>query len=126
MKLRRTEDRYVVALEAAGLSTRDARRLSMAGTAVNVRPGVPLCREGDAGLEAFVLVSGEAVVRLPGEDRTVAPGEVFGELAALHPDRRRNATVETTEDSIVLAFDLRTFRSLAREMADVLAPNRAA
>ncbi len=126
MKLRRTEDRYVMALTAAGLSTRDARRLAMAGTALNVRPGVPLCREGDRGREAFVLVAGEAVVRLPGHDRTVAPGEVIGELATLDPDRRRNATVETTEDSIVLAFDVRTFRSLARDMGDVLTPNRAA
>jgi CRP-like cAMP-binding protein len=93
---------------------------------VNVRSGVPLCREGAVGLEAFVLVSGEAIVRLPGEDRTVVPGEVIGEIAALHPARRRTATVETTEDSVVLAFDLRTFRSLARDMGDVLAPSRAA
>ena len=124
--LRKTQDPVVVALEAAGLSAAQARRLATSGTPVAFRPGVELCREGDVGLEAFVLVSGEAVVRLPGKDRTVGVGEVFGEIAALDPKLRRNATVETTKKSVVLAYDVRTFRALADEMADVLVPDRAA
>ncbi|MEY2426373.1 MAG: family transcriptional regulator, cyclic receptor protein [Actinomycetota bacterium] len=128
MKLRRTSpDPVVAALEAAGLSRGDAQRLSTSGTSLTMAAGTPLCFEGDVGLEAFVLVSGEAVVRLPeSTDRTVAVGEVIGEIAVLDPTRRRTATVETTEDSVVLVFDVRTFRFLAQDMSDVLAPERAA
>jgi CRP-like cAMP-binding protein len=127
MKFRRkTQDPVVVALEAAGLSAEDARRLAISGTPVAMGSGVELCRKGEIGLEAFVLVSGEAVVRLPGKDRTVGVGEVFGEIAALDPKLRRNATVETTKDSVVLTYDVRTFRALADAMGDVLVPDRAA
>jgi CRP/FNR family transcriptional regulator, cyclic AMP receptor protein len=127
MKLRRkSPDPVTHALEAAGLTTGEAKRLATAGTPLAIRGGVRLCSEGDYGLEAFVLVSGEAIVRLPGQDRTVAVGEVIGEIAALDPTRRRTATVETTTDSIVLAFDVRTFRALASEMTDLLVPERAA
>lgn len=123
---RKLQDPVIVALEAAGLTADEARRLSTAGTPLTMRPGVQLCREGEFGLEAFVLVSGEAKVRLPGKDRTVAAGEVFGEIAALDPTRRRTATVETTAESVVLTYDVRTFRALAAEMGDLLAPERAA
>ncbi len=127
MKLRRSPDPIVTALEAAGLSRVDAHRLSVKGTPLAMVAGTSLCLEGEVGLEAFVLVSGEAVVRLPeSTDRTVAAGEVIGEIAALDPTRRRTATVETTEDSVVLVFDVRTFRFLASEMRDLLVPERAA
>lgn len=126
MSFRRRTDSVATALEAAGLSAKDARRLSLAGTAISVGPGVSLCTEGNFGAEAFVLLSGEAVVRFRGEDITRGAGAVIGEIAALDPMQRRNATVETTTNSVVLAFDARTFRSLAAEMAGVLVPNRAA
>lgn len=129
MNLRRNvKDPIAQALEGAGMSTATAKRLAWTGTPIYVKPGVSLCREGDFGREAFVLVSGEAVVRRDpsGPVRTVAAGEVFGELAALTPGVRRNATVETTEESLVLAYDVRTFRALAGEIRDVLVPERAA
>jgi CRP-like cAMP-binding protein len=127
MKLRRSaSDPVVIALEGAGLEPEVARRLAVAGTPMRVEAGVELCREGDFGREAFVLVSGEAVVRYRGTERALLVGEVFGELAVLNPTRVRNATVETTEPSTVLVFDVRTFRHLAEEISDVLAPERAA
>ena len=128
MKLRRkNQDPVIEALRAAGLSTEEAHRLATTGTPLMVRPGVSLCREGEFGLEAFVLVSGEAVVRVGEEHaRTVAAGEVIGEIAALDPQRRRTATVETTTESVVLAYDVRTFRALASEMSELLVPERAA
>ena len=127
MRLRRsTTDPIVETLETAGLDADVARRLASNGTPMRVRAGTELCREGDFGREAFVMVSGEAVVRYDGGDRTLAAGEVFGELAVLEPTRRRNATVETTEPSLVLVFDVRTFRHLAGQIGDVLAPQRAA
>ena len=38
---------------------------------------------------------------------------MIGELATLDPFARRNATVRTTKPSLVLVYDVRTFRSLA-------------
>src|SRR5687768_1909343 len=89
MKFRRNDDPVVIALEDAGISADVARRLATAGTPLHIKPGVPLCREGDFGREAFVLVRGGAVVHYDGKQRTVAAGEVFGELAALDPKLRR-------------------------------------
>jgi CRP-like cAMP-binding protein len=128
MKLRRKfADPIAAALQDAGLSSDEATRLATAGTPLTVGRGVRLIREGEYGLEAFVLVSGEAVVRVGDEHaRTVAAGEVMGEIAALDPKIRRTATVETTEESVVLAYDVRTFRALAAEMTDLLVPERAA
>lgn len=124
---RKLSDPVASALVAAGLSTDAALLLSASGTAVTVRPGTQLCREGEFGREAFVLVSGEAVVRLPETaDRTVQAGEVVGEIAALDSRRRRTATVEVTQESVVLAYDVRTFRQLAEGLSDLLVPNRAA
>ena len=127
MKLRRpTVDPVAVALEAAGLDSDTASRLASQGTAMRVPAGVELCREGEFGRQAFLLVSGHAVVRYAGTERALEQGEVFGELAVLNPTRRRNATVETTEPSTVLVFDVRTFRHLAGELSELLAPQRAA
>lgn len=123
---RKDSDAIADALRGAGLEPTVARRLARAGTAVRVEPGTALCREGEFGREAFVLVSGEAVVRLPENDRTVGVGEVFGEIAALDATRQRTATVETTEPSIVLVYDVPTFRFLATQHRDVLVPKRAA
>lgn len=123
---RKYEDPVAAALVAAGLSTDAAHLLSRSGTAVTLQPGTQLCAEGEFGHEAFVLVSGEAVVHLPENNRTVAAGEVIGEIAALDPQRTRTATVETTKQSVVLAYDVRTFRTLAEKFADVLVPERAA
>lgn len=124
---RKNFDPIAAQLVAAGLSTDAAHLLSRAGTAVTVQPGVPLCTEGQFGREAFVLVSGEAVVtRDEAAVRTVAAGEVIGEIAALDARRTRTATVETTKQSVVLAYDVSTFRVLAEKFADVLVPERAA
>lgn len=124
---RKSFDPIAERLVAAGLSTDAAHLLSRNGTAVTVQAGVPLCTEGQYGREAFVLVSGGAVVTSQDEQlRTVGAGEVIGEIAALDSRRTRTATVETTQTSVVLAYDVSTFRVLAERFSDVLAPNRAA
>jgi CRP-like cAMP-binding protein len=126
MKLRRiTTDPVIIALEAAGLDADVAARLAANGTPMQVAAGFDLCEEGEFGREAFVLVSGAAVVRYRGTERELQIGEVFGELAVLNPTQRRNATITTTKPSVVLVFDVRTFRVLAGEISE-LAPERAA
>jgi CRP-like cAMP-binding protein len=126
MKLRRASiDPVTLALESAGLDADVAARLAANGTPMPVPAGLNLCQEGEFGREAFVLLSGAAVVRYGDTERELQIGEVFGELAVLDPTRRRNATITTTKPSVVLVFDVRTFRFLAGEIAE-LAPERAA
>ncbi len=71
--------------------------------------GDVICREGEQGGEFFVLTKGK--VSVSGDDllgrkfelATLAPGEFFGEMAALS-GQRRQATVTATEDVEVICF----------------------
>jgi CRP-like cAMP-binding protein len=100
----------------------------MAGTLVSLPAGTVLCREGERGMQAFLLLEGTADVRLTDHVVTVGPGEVIGELATLDWTRTRNATVVAATEVLVLVFDAGTYRSLARDEAlrHRLAPERAA
>ena len=65
-------------------------------------PGTAIVREGEPGDRAFIIVSGECVVRhaVAGHTEEVGrlhPGDVFGEAAVL-ARRRRTATVEAVTE----------------------------
>lgn len=115
-------------LETLGFSRDAASRLSHHGTVVDLGPGVVLCRAGERGTQAFVLLAGEALVQTDQAEITVGPGAAIGELATLDPHRVRNATVTTTSPVRVLVFDVTTYRSLAAqdELRPRLAPERVA
>lgn len=127
MFTRRTNP-VVARLGALGLPRPAADQLSMAGTLVSLPAGTILCREGERGMQAFLLLEGTADVQLTDHVVTVGPGEVIGELATLDWTRTRNATVVAASDVLVLVFDAGTYRSLARDEAlrHRLAPERAA
>ena len=127
MAIRRT-DPVARQLETLGMSRPSAELLSQRGTFLQLPAGTTLCTEGERGLEAFLLIDGEAHVHGRSADVTVGPGSVIGELATLDPRRTRNATVVAGTDIDVLVFDVRTFRSLAdqAELHARLAPERAA
>ena len=112
-------------LRTLGFADSVARRLAMAGTPIDLDEGVALTTKGERGDEAFLLLEGEAVVDLGGSEVVVGPGAVIGEIAALDPHARRNATVRTSERSLVLVYDVQTFRALAAsDLHDVLVPER--
>src|SRR3954469_6089917 len=95
----------------------------------------PVVREGEPGDSLFLLASGEAKVTLQGRLLNVlGSGEWFGEQPFIHGHPvRRQATVDTTLDSIVVEFQCdklealsercqrRFFRALLRTLADRLA-----
>lgn len=122
----RQTDPITEALIVGGVRRRDAKRLALAGTPMTVPAGSVLCAEGEFGQQAFMLVEGDVVVRLPDGERAVEIGEVFGEIAALNPRVRRNATVVANSPATVLVYDPRTFRALAVDMRELLSPRRAA
>ena len=114
-------------LRTLGFSDSDARRLARAGTPIDLDAGTALCTKGERGEEAFLLLEGSAVVDLGDTTVTVGPGAVIGEIAALDPFARRNADVRTAEASLVLVYDVQTFRGLAStDLHGVLVPERTA
>jgi CRP-like cAMP-binding protein len=123
-----TDPAIDVIVDVHGVARRDATKLANAATTIAIEPGRVLCRQGERGLEAFLLVSGEAVVHTVDGPVTLRPGAVFGELAALDARRVRNATVVVTQAADVAVFDVRTFRALAETdpFTTVLVPSRAA
>ncbi len=86
-----------------------------------------LCHAGAVEDVFYVIARGGAKVLLPldGERKEVAtkgPGEFFGEMA-LVLDQPRSADVVTTEDSIVLELDRRSFKRAMRisdQLADLM------
>jgi CRP-like cAMP-binding protein len=115
-------------LESVGIPRSAATPLARAGTLIQLPSDATLCRVGERGREAFIILEGEASVLLPDRIVTLGAGDVVGELATLDPARTRNATVIATTDLLVLVFDAGTFNSLAREpaLAGILRPERSA
>ena len=125
--LRSHRDPLTTSLRSLGFSESAARRLAQAGTPIDIESGVALTTKGGRGDEAFLIVEGEAVVDLGAEQIHLGPGQVVGEIAALDPLLRRNATVRTATPALVLVYDVQTFRSLAAtDLHSVLVPERHA
>jgi CRP-like cAMP-binding protein len=83
----------------------ELRKLARRTTDIPVTEGHVLCREGDRGLEFFVIVNGTAKVSRKGRKvGELGPGDFFGELSLL-VDADRNATVTavTPMEAIVLS-----------------------
>lgn len=125
---RRHHDAIAEGLRQLGLPQSAADSLSRRGTEVTVPDGAALCREGERGLQAFLILEGVAKVLTLSTVVTVGPGDVVGELATLDRHRTRNATVVAHGDVKALVYDVRTFRDLAEDpvLRPRLVPERPA
>src|SRR5207302_6028961 len=79
--------------------------------------GADIVCEGDVADRLFVTVRGEADVigASPGGPvhlTTLVPGDLFGELALLEEDHRRDATVRARTPMVVLALSQAAFYEL--------------
>jgi CRP/FNR family transcriptional regulator, cyclic AMP receptor protein len=97
-------------------STKDLKLIGRAATEVDVPADKELVREGVAGHEFFLIISGSAAVSRNGRKvATLGPGQYFGELALL--DRGpRNATVTATDPMRVVILGQREFTGLLDEV----------
>jgi serine phosphatase RsbU (regulator of sigma subunit) len=76
--------------------------------------GAVVVREGEAGSQAYILLSGLCEVTVHGEVvNQVMPGELFGEIACL-ASGPRTATVRALRDSEVLELSVESLRSELR------------
>lgn len=69
--------------------------------------GEVVFRKGESGESMFILHSGSVEVELGFRDRFVLDedGDYFGELAFVHPDHRRSATVRALSDARLSVLD---------------------
>ena len=83
---------------------------------LHAEPGRVLVREGAAGAEFFVIISGTAVVSRHGQAvATLGPGDYFGDLALL--DRApRNATVTARTAMELAVLGQREFAAMIDEV----------
>jgi NTE family protein len=84
---------------------------------VEFAAGATICREGDPGRSAFVLVAGLADVLFPGGGEVevrLGPGDVIGEMS-LVTGEARSATVLTAVASTALELEEEAFGGLLRD-----------
>ena len=107
----------------ANVAPRRLKLLALASSRVLFNPGEDLCVEGDEGNEAFILISGEAEVKIttPSGVATVARlkrNDIVGEMAILR-DMPRTATVTAASDVTTLRIGKQDFLNLMREFPEV-------
>jgi putative peptide zinc metalloprotease protein len=88
--------------------------------------GAVVLREGEEGDRLFILARGRAEVSTAGPSgptpmATLAPGELFGEIALLDAARRRQATVVALAPLTVLSLAASEFESLLTTHPDIRA-----
>lgn len=72
--------------------------------------GLVIVKEGERGDLFYVVMSGDVVVTHGTDEiRRLGAGDWFGELALLHADARRTASVTTLSPVSLLTVDRRTF-----------------
>ena len=118
----------------AGLTDDQRARLAAASRPVLFAAGETIVKEGDTGASMFVLVAGEASVRLAeteGEVARLREGAVFGEMSLLTGDAR-SATVVAEQDSQLLEIGADAFRrvvltdtAIVERVASAVAKRRA-
>ncbi|MBM3659499.1 MAG: cyclic nucleotide-binding domain-containing protein [Actinobacteria bacterium] len=99
----------------AALDRKHLQQLASLVTEVDVAAGRELIHEGEVGHEFFIVVDGEAEVRIG--DRVVArrgPGEYFGEIALLS-NRPRTATVTALTAMRLQVISRREFQTMLYE-----------
>ena len=108
------------------VSDEDLSQIAPFADEVRVEAGKELVREGDFSYEFFAIEEGEAEVTRGGEHvADLGPGDFFGEIALLEP-QRRTATVTATTPVTAIAMHARDFHAMAETMPVVYERVRAA
>jgi CRP-like cAMP-binding protein len=103
----------------SGCSKSELRELAKSADELDIREGTVLTREGKAGREFFVVISGTARVTKNGKKiADVGAGDWLGEIALL-TDSPRTATVTATSPIDLLVITDRRFRSVVETMPSI-------
>jgi CRP-like cAMP-binding protein len=109
-------------------SQRELRDVAMLGTTIDVPAGKELTRQGERGAEFFLVLEGQATLKINNRKVvTYAPGDFFGEMALLDQGPRSGTIVADTPMR-VLAVSAQEFGgllsqapSIGRKMLQVMA-----
>ena len=101
------------------------RQIASISTEIDVGTGQVLARQGEPGLEFFIIVEGTATASRNGVVlATLAPTDFFGELALLDGGGR-SATVVAATDMRLLVLTRAEFNQLCRSTVLPALPSRA-
>ncbi len=96
----------------AGADAKELAEISKATTELDIEQGTALTTQGEVGREAFIVIEGEAVVTVDGDEvARLGPGATIGEIALLDKGLR-SATVTAATPMKVLVLDPREFKGL--------------
>jgi CRP-like cAMP-binding protein len=106
-----------------GIDATKLRLLAFISDRTHFAPGEELCRQGEEGDSAFIILEGEADIRVstPDGEKTVArlgQHSIVGEIAILC-DVPRTATVVAATDMDVLTVSKDDFLRLLKEFPDM-------
>jgi CRP-like cAMP-binding protein len=95
-----------------GLSRDKLEKIASQAVRISAHPGLQLARQGEAGFDFFIVLDGTADVQKDGKTvASLAPGDVFGEMALLG-GQRRNADVVATSPMTLMTMMVWDFRSM--------------
>jgi CRP/FNR family cyclic AMP-dependent transcriptional regulator len=96
----------------AELEPRELKRLSTSFKERTFDPGENIAIEGEGGAGFFVIESGEAVVRVHGDERArLGPGDYFGDVAIIDQGDR-TASIEAQSELKCYGMTFWDFRPL--------------
>ncbi|MCW2307850.1 cyclic nucleotide-binding domain-containing protein [Rhodobium gokarnense] len=105
------------------IDTAKLRLLAFISDRVTVRAGEDLCRQGESGDSAFIVLDGEADVLVETDQglrkvAAVATNDIVGEIAILC-DVPRTATIRATTEMAILSINKDNFLKLLKEFPDI-------
>jgi CRP-like cAMP-binding protein len=104
------------------LSKEELKDVARHADEVDVDEGKHLIDQGRSAYEFFAIEEGTAVVtREGGHVADLGPGDFFGEIGLMEPDRERTASVVATSPMQVIVMTGPDFRRVSREMPHVAA-----
>jgi CRP-like cAMP-binding protein len=104
------------------LSKEELKDVARHADEVDVDEGKHLIDQGRSAYEFFAIEEGTAeVTREGGHVADLGPGDFFGEIGLMEPDRERTASVVATSPMQVIVMTGPDFRRVSREMPHVAA-----
>lgn len=103
----------------ASVSDRDLKSLAKVAHEMSYPEGKKLTAEDESGATFFIVLAGEAIVSVAGEERRrLGPGDYFGEMALID-QAPRSADVVAASPLRCLVFTQWTFRGFLQSHPDV-------